>query len=79
VGILDNEKKSEKKDYWSVISAIKKEEKRIDKDYHSGLVGEKLIVASYKQMDDQQLKGMRLIINKILNDRKISRLQKNVI
>ena len=50
---------------------------RIDRDlkenpetFNTGLVGEALIVASYKQMKIDQLEKLRFIINKIIQKKK---------
>jgi hypothetical protein len=37
--------------------------------YHTGLVGEALIVSSYKQMDVDKLKKMQFIIGKIIKQK----------
>lgn len=50
------------------------------KNYGSGLVGEHLIVSSYKVASTKDLIGMRYLINKILEERKIQeriKLKKN--
>lgn len=43
-------------------------------DYGSGLLNEHLIVSSFKKATSEQLKGYRIIINKILNNRRIAKL-----
>ena len=39
-------------------------------DYHTGLVGEKIIVSSYETMSIDQLVKMRYIINKLIQKKK---------
>lgn len=41
-----------------------------NKPLNSGVVGEKMIIASYDLMDIQQLEGMRIIINHLIKEKK---------
>jgi len=55
---------------FNIIKKIQKESENSE-DYNTGLIGEKLIVASYKTMPLEKLEKMRYIINKIIKDKKI--------
>ena len=55
---------------FNIIKKIEKESENAE-DYNTGLVGEKLIVSSYKTMSLEKLEKMRYIINKIIKDKKI--------
>ena len=52
------------------MKRINKQSKK-EKGYNTGLVGEKLIIASYKQMPLDKLEGMRIILNNVINTKKI--------
>jgi len=54
---------------YDLIKRINKETKHAEK-YNTGLVGEQIIVASYKQMPVDKLEKMRFIINKIIKQKK---------
>ena len=55
---------------FNLIKKIQRESKDVP-DYNTGLVGEKLIVSSYKSMTIDKLEKMRYIINKIIKDKKV--------
>lgn len=57
------------KDIYRLQRGIKRDIKNVE-EYHTGLLGEALIVASYKQMTIQQLESMQFIIGKILKQKK---------
>lgn len=54
---------------FNLMKKITKESKKAEK-YGTGLVGEQLIVASYKTMPLDKLEKMRFIINKIIKQKK---------
>jgi hypothetical protein len=54
---------------YKLYGAIKNDIRDVEQ-YHTGLVGEALIVASYKQMTISQLEKLRFIINKIIGVKK---------
>ena len=54
---------------FNLIKKINKESKTAEK-YGTGLLGEQMIVASYKQMPLDKLEKMRFIINKIIKQKK---------
>lgn len=57
---------------FEIAKAIREESKKAPtKDYGSGLLGEHLIVSSYKIASSKDLIGMRYLINKILEERTI--------
>ena len=58
-----------KNNVFDLIKRINKESKKAEK-YGTGLVGENIIVASYKQMPIDKLEKMRFIINKIIKQKK---------
>lgn len=58
---------------FKLAKKIKKEIKKGVDDYHTGLVGEQIIVASYQTMPTEKLESMRFIINKIIKKRKIAK------
>ena len=60
---------SNKVKVFDLIKRINKESKRAEK-YGTGLIGEELIVASYKIMPLNKLEKMRFIINKIIKQKK---------
>lgn len=64
-------RKRRKANIFEMAKAIRSEAKKPQKNYGTGLVGEYLIVASYKSASSKDLKDMRHIINKILEERKI--------
>lgn len=59
------------------IKEIHKDASKETKNYQSGLLNEHLIVASFNKATSEQLRGYRIIINKLLNERKISRLRES--
>ena len=65
-----------KKNIIKIFSEISKDSKK-QESYNTGLLGENIIVASYKKMPTEKLEKMRYIINKIIKNRKIQRLKKN--
>ena len=57
---------------FEIAKAIREESKKAPtKNYGSGLLGEHLIVSSYKIASTRDLIGMRYLINKILEERTI--------
>lgn len=52
------------------LGKIIKKASKTSENYHTGLVGEQIIVASYKQMDLEKLEKLRYIINKIIKKKK---------
>lgn len=58
---------------FDMAKAIKQEVKKPYKDYGSGLLGEHLIVSSYKVATTKDLKAMRYLINKVLEERIIQK------
>ena len=54
---------------FELIKKINKESKKAE-HYGTGLVGEQMIVASYKIMPLDRLEKMRFIINKIIKQKK---------
>ena len=58
-----------KNNIFDLIKRINKEAKK-EKNYGTGLIGEQIIVASYKQMPLDKLEKMRFIINKIIKQKK---------
>ena len=58
-------------DIFKLAKKIKGEIKKGVDDYHTGLIGEQIIVASYQTMPTEKLEKMRFIINKIIKKRKI--------
>jgi hypothetical protein len=58
-----------KRNIYKLMQDIKKDIKP-DEDYHTGLLGEALIVASYKQMNINDLEKLRFILNKIIKKKK---------
>lgn len=62
----------EKGNIFSLVRRIQKESKDSE-DYHTGLLGEHLIVASYKQMPINKLEKIRYIINKLIHKKKEER------
>lgn len=54
---------------FNLMKQINKESKKAEK-YNTGLVGEQMIVASYKTMPLDKLEKMRFIINKIIKQKK---------
>ena len=65
---------------FELMKRINKESKNAEK-YNTGLVGEQMIVASYKVMPLDKLEKMRFIINKIIKQKKefirVANAQKN--
>lgn len=59
------------------VKEIHKDSEKEKESYGTGLLNEHIIVASFKKATDTELRGYRIIINKILNKRKIARLQEN--
>jgi hypothetical protein len=55
---------------YNLMKRINKESKKPENKFNTGLVGEQLIVASYKQMPLDKLEKMRFIINKIIKEKK---------
>lgn len=49
---------------------IKQEIKKGVPEYHTGLLGEQMIVASYQTMDVEKLEKLRFILNKIIKKKK---------
>ena len=58
-----------KDNIFDLMKRINKQSKK-EKGYNTGLIGEQLIVASYKQMPLDKLEKMRFIINKIIKQKK---------
>ena len=58
-----------KNNVFDLMKRINKESKKAE-NYNTGLIGEQLIVASYKQMPLDKLEKMRFIINKIIKQKK---------
>ena len=58
-----------KDNVYGLIKRINKESKKAE-NYNTGLIGEQLIVASYKTMPLDKLEKMRFIINKIIKQKK---------
>ena len=58
-----------KNNVYELIKRVNKESKRAE-HYNTGLIGEQLIVASYKTMPLDKLEKMRFIINKIIKQKK---------
>jgi len=56
-------------DIFKIVSKIKKDSKNAE-SYHTGLLGEQMIVSSYKQMPLDKLIMIRYIINKIIHKKK---------
>ena len=54
---------------FNLMKRINKESKKAE-NYGTGLVGEHIIIASYKQMPIDRLEKMRFIINKIIKQKK---------
>ena len=59
-----------KDNMFNLMKRINKESKKAKK-YNTGLIGENLIVASYKQMPLDKLEGMRIILNDVIRTKKI--------
>jgi len=57
------------KNIYKLYKGIKKDIK-YNETYNTGLIGEALIIASYKQMTLDQLEKIRFIINKIIKKKK---------
>ena len=62
-------KTEQKETIFNLVKKIHKGQKEAE-DYHTGLVGEQLIVSAYKTMPTDKLEKMRFIINKIIKKRK---------
>ena len=60
-----------KKDVFRFLKKVNKDSANSEQ-YQTGLAGEHLIVASYKQMTIEDLEKMRFILNKIINVKKQS-------
>ena len=58
-----------KDNVFNLMKRITKQSKREEK-YGTGLVGEQLIISSYKSMPLNKLEKMRFIINKIIKQKK---------
>lgn len=58
-----------KDNIFNIVKKIKKEQKNAE-NYNTGLVGEQLIVASYKTMELDKLEKLRYILNKIIKQKK---------
>ena len=58
-----------KDNVFDLMKRINKESKKAE-NYNTGLIGEQLIVASYKTMPLDKLVKMRFIINKIIKQKK---------
>lgn len=56
----------------SIINIFRKIENnsKTERDYGTGMIGEALIVSSYKAMTIENLEKMRIIINKIIKEKK---------
>ena len=71
-----------KNNVFDLMKRINKESKKAE-NYNTGLIGEQLIVASYKQMKLDKLEKMRFIINKIIKQKKefirVANAQKGII
>lgn len=57
------------------IKEIHTDSQKETESYNSGLLNEQLIVSSFKKAETENLIGYRIVINKILNDRKIQKLK----
>ena len=60
---------NKKENVFNLMKRITKASKNAEK-YNTGLLGENLIVASYKQAPIDKLEKMRFIINKIIKQKK---------
>jgi len=58
-----------KQKLYDLIKRVNKESKKSE-NYNTGLIGESIIVASYKTMPINKLEKMRFIINKIIKQKK---------
>jgi len=58
-----------KKNIFKVIKTIQKESKNAER-YNTGLLGEQMIVASYKSMTLDKLEKLRFIMNQIIKKKK---------
>jgi hypothetical protein len=57
-------------DVFKLAKRIKQEIEKGVEDYHTGLLGEQLIVGAYQTMPTDKLEKMRFIINGIIKKRK---------
>lgn len=57
-------------DVLKLAKNIKSEMKKGVEDYHTGLLGEQMIVASYQTMPLDKLEKLRFILNKIIKKKK---------
>jgi hypothetical protein len=60
------------KKIFNLVKDIKKKSED-EESYGTGLVGEKLIIASYKTMTIDKLEKLRFIMNKIIREKKQQR------
>lgn len=58
------------KDIFKLAKRIKGEIKKGVDDYHTGLIGEQIIVASYRTMPLDKLEKLRFILNHEIKKRK---------
>lgn len=74
---MSKEKSKERSNYFKLIGKINKQAKK-EESYNTGLLGEHLIIASYKQMPVEKLEKVRVIINRIIKEKKeYKRVQSN--
>ena len=59
----------DKNTVFNLMKRINKASKKAE-SYNTGLIGEHIIIASYKQMPLNKLEKMRFIINKIIKQKK---------
>lgn len=57
-----------KRKLFGIINAIQKDAQSTE-SFNTGLLGEQMIIASYRKMPTEKLKSMRFIINKIIRER----------
>lgn len=60
------------KNIFKLAKQIKGEINKGIDDYHTGLIGEQIIVASYQTMPLDKLEKLRFILNKIIKKKKIA-------
>lgn len=60
----------QKQNIFKIVNTLVKNSKKETDEYNTGLIGEKLIISSYKNMELEKLEKMRYIINKIIKKKK---------
>lgn len=66
---------NKKENVFSLVKRIEKEAVNTE-EMHTGLLGEKIIIASYNQMTLEQLQGMKKIIDRLIQKKvELKRLQ----